>query len=206
MNRLLLIVASLLIFGTMAEAAVTILPVIQGGTGWASLESTRILIGNGSSQIATSSSSITSTGVVGLASSSPTSLFGISLGTSTVIQAAQFIQTTASSSAQAATYTVDWETGNYQRFILNQATNIVINATSSNPREGGRYVLELCQDATGGRVATFVTPGQLRWGGVTPATTTIDVTANECTFIGFVFRKSSNVYNAVASSTNNARN
>lgn len=107
------------------------------------------------------------------------------------------------SSTGATSHTVDWANGTTQRYILTAATDFIINSTSSNPTDGGRYMLKICQDGTGSRAVTFATPGALRWGGITPATTTIDTTADECTFIGMVYDSTYSIYNVVGSSTNN---
>lgn len=139
-------------------------------------------------------------GTIGIASSSPSILWGLSISTTTVMQQAQFAVSIASSTTASASETVNWNTGNTQRYILGQNTNFIINATSSNPLDGGKYTLKLCQDPTGSRTATFVTPGQLRWS---QGTTTIDSTANECTFIGMIYDKTYSIYNIIASSTDN---
>lgn len=110
-----------------------------------------------------------------------------------------FATTIASSSAGASSpYTVDWSTGSIQRYILNANSFIAINATSSNPQDGGRYTLKVCQDSTGSRTLTFSTPTQLRWWR---GTTTIDSTANTCTLIGMIYDGLKQRYNVVASST-----
>ena len=138
-------------------------------------------------------------GTFGFASSTPSKLWGISIATTTVFMNSQIAGAIASSSAQAATYTVDWNTGNTARYILNQSTNLVINATSSHPLDGGKYTLKLCQDGTGSRAVTFVTPGQLVWWN---GTTTITSTANRATFIGMIYDARAQRYDVVASSTN----
>lgn len=141
----------------------------------------------------------TNIGRFGIASTSP--FYGLSIGTTTVLNGTQFAVNIASSSAQAATYTVDWSTGNTQRYILNQATNFVINATSSNPIDGAKYVLKICQDGTGSRTATFVTPGQLIWEGGNGATTTVLATANSVTQIGLMYDARVQRYDILASTT-----
>ncbi len=104
----------------------------------------------------------------------------------------------ASSSAAAATYTVNWSQGSTQRFILNQNSQIVLNSTSSNPADGASYKLKICQDPTGGRTLTFITPGQLRWWN---GTTSISTAANTCTWIGMIYDAFAGHYDVVASST-----
>lgn len=144
---------------------------------------------------------INSVGDIGIGSSSPSILTGFSIGTSTTIGAAQFSMTYASSTAAAATYTVNWESGNNQRFILNQNTSIIINATSSQPRDGAKYTLKLCQDPTGSRTATFITPEQLVWSGGNGATTTVLATASSVTLIGLIYDARAARYDVVASTT-----
>jgi hypothetical protein len=124
---------------------------------------------------------------IGLGSSTPSALWGLSIGTTTVIQNAQFAGTFASSSLAAATYTVNWEQGNNQRFILNQNTVIIVNATTSNPVDGAKYILKLCQDGTGSRTLTWATPGQLNFVGGNGATTTVMSNANSLTTVGLIY-------------------
>lgn len=131
--------------------------------------------------------------------SSTQRIFSIVPGGNSVNFYANVATPVASSSSQAATYTVNWATGSEQRFILNQATSIVINSTSSNPVDGGWYKLKVCQDPAGSRTLTFITPGQLRWG--TLGTTTISSTANTCTFILFNYDATYSVYTGLASTT-----
>ncbi len=108
--------------------------------------------------------------------------------------------TIASSSAAAASYTVNWQSGVTQRFIVNQASSFIINATSSTPLDGGKYILKICQDAAGSRAVTFVTPEALRWPALS-GTTTISQTANMCTWIGMIYDASSLKYSILASTT-----
>jgi len=134
---------------------------------------------------------------LGVASTSPSALWGASIGTTTVFTA-QAAVTIASSTTDNSTETVDWNNGNQVAYILNQNTNIAINSTSSHPVDGGRYILDLCQDPTGSRTVTFATPGQLIWP---QGTTTISSTANTGTWIGFVYKARIQRYVALASST-----
>lgn len=137
-------------------------------------------------------------GTVGIASTTPSPMWGLSIATTTVFGNTQFGGFIASTTA-AASYTVNWESGNTQRFILNQNSTFIINATSSNPRDGFKYLLKLCQDGTGSRTATFATPGQLVWSA---GTTTVTSTANRATYIGMVYDARAQRYDVIASSTN----
>lgn len=87
---------------------------------------------------------------------------------------------------------------NTYRITLTGNATIVLNATSSNPIDGGRYVVKLCQDATGSRTVTWTTPGEIRWAA---GTTTVSSTANTATQIGFIYDALDQRYTAVASTT-----
>jgi hypothetical protein len=136
---------------------------------------------------------------LGLASSTPSTLAGISVGTSTVVEQAQLAVNISSSTTDNTTETVNWDKGNEVRYVLNQNTNIAINATSSYPRDGGKYILKLCQDGTGSRTVTFVTPAQLVWEA--GATTSVQGTANTETILAMVYDGRTQRYDIVASST-----
>lgn len=120
------------------------------------------------------------------------------VGTTTV--KGQLVSIAASTTANT-TQTIDWSTGNTQKIMLTGNTNIVMNATSSNPIDGGKYTLKICQDPTGSRTLTWANPVPLRWWN---GTTTITSTANKCTFIGFIYttENGNSIYSGVASSTN----
>lgn len=110
----------------------------------------------------------------------------------------------ASSTSQASIITVDWNgsnanhAGNEWRQILTQNTSLILNATSSNPIDGGKYILKLCQDGVGSRTVTWATPGQLIWSN---GTTTISSGANTGTVIGMIYDGRTSRYDIVASST-----
>ena len=134
-------------------------------------------------------------------STTPLTTAGLTLATSTVMTGAQFSESISSTTPSAASYTLNWESGNNQRFILNQNTTFIINATSSNPRDGAAYTLKLCQDTTGSRTATFATPGQLIWEGGNGATTTVASAAGSVTMIGMLYDARTSRYDVVASTT-----
>lgn len=67
--------------------------------------------------------------------------------------------------AFSATPTYDFNNGNVQSTTL---TGVVTSSTFSNGISGGRYVLILTQDGTGGR--TVVWPASVKWGGGTAPT------------------------------------
>jgi hypothetical protein len=120
------------------------------------------------------------------------------VGTSTL--SGQFASLRASTTA-ASTQTINWSNGNYQDIMLTAATSIVVNSTSSNPLDGGKYTLRICQDPTGSRTVTWANPITLRWWN---GTTTVTSTANKCTVIGMIYSSTNgnSVYSIVASSTN----
>ncbi len=51
-----------------------------------------------------------------------------------------------------ASKTINWDNGNVQKLTLNSAT---CTLTLSNPKSGGRYLLVLVQDGTGGRAVSW---------------------------------------------------
>lgn len=117
-------------------------------------------------------------------------------GTTTVV--GQITSTFASTTGGSTSpFTVDWSKGNTQRYTLTANSAFIINATSSNPVDGGKYVLKLCQDGTGSRTVTFATPQFSWYNGTTTATTTPRI-AN---WIGMVFDAREGTYNVLASTT-----
>jgi len=83
-----------------------------------------------------------------------------------------------------AAITIDWALhGNVQRVTLTSAT---VAITLSNATAGGTYVLEVVQDASGSRVATWAaSPGAVVWaGGATPVVTT---TLNRADVFSFLY-------------------
>jgi hypothetical protein len=121
---------------------------------------------------------------------------GLNIATSTTLtgQLGHYI---ASTTDPTGTVVIDWNNGDTQRVIATTSKFIVMNSTSSHPLDGGRYVLKLCQDATGGRAFTFSSIA-LRWGS---GTTSIPTTANTCSMIGAIYDATYSIYNVVASST-----
>lgn len=108
-------------------------------------------------------------------------------------------QSGIASTTGATAYTIDWSTKKLQRIIL-QANNvsIAINATSSTPLDGERYILEVCQQDPAYTGAFFSTPGQLRWA---ETTTTITTTVNTCHWILFLYELRTSTYKVLASTT-----
>lgn len=129
---------------------------------------------------------IDSSGQIGLASSSPG--FPVSIAATTTLSA-QIASNIASTSANPdAQVIVDWSNGNTRRFIISQNTTLIINATSSGPLDGGKYILKACQNHIGGftlavnsdtiREATTSAGASLSWVSTKP---------NTCTFIGMQY-------------------
>ena len=79
----------------------------------------------------------------------------------------------ASSTSAATVQTINWNNGASQRFILSDNTTLVLNSTSSNPLDGGRYIIKVCQDSTGGRTVNLAPANLLNYsmGTPTPPTT-----------------------------------
>jgi hypothetical protein len=160
-----------------------------------------LLVQNGgllSTASSTFSASMWVTGYHGIGTSTTNAIMGVgfNIATSTTLrgQLGHFI---ASTTAANMNVTINWNDGDTQRIIATTSKNIVMNSTSSKPVDGMRFVLKLCQDATGGRTFTF-TPTALRWGS---GTTSIPTTANTCSMIGGIYDAAFGIYNVVASST-----
>lgn len=67
--------------------------------------------------------------------------------------------------AYSATPTFNWNSSNVQSMTL---TGNITSLTLSNPGDGGRYILILIQDATGGRTVAW--PASVKWPGGTAPT------------------------------------
>jgi hypothetical protein len=116
-------------------------------------------------------------------------------GTTTVV--GQINSVLASTTAGATSpYTVDWSAGNTQKYTLSGSNNFIINATSSNPVDGGKYVLKIC-NATGSATFTFATPLFSWYNG----TTTANGTVNMANWIGMIWDAREQKYNVIASTT-----
>lgn len=79
----------------------------------------------------------------------------------------QYFSTRYSAGNSSTAITLDFNNGNVQ--FVTMTGNCTF--TLSNPKSGGRYILELLQDGTGSRTATW--PATVKWsGGTTPTLTT----------------------------------
>lgn len=144
---------------------------------------------------------ISNIGRVAFGGTAPLATYGVTFATSTAFNLAQLALNYSSTTPSAASYTLNWERGNNQRFILNQNTTFIINATSSNPRDGAGYTLKICQDGTGSRTVTWATPGQMIWEGGNGATTTVLAAANSVTMLAMIYDSRVSRYDIVASTT-----
>lgn len=185
-----------------------------GSTDWFTLDATGLTtIPSLKATNATTTQATTTTSYVSTLLSGTTGYFTtkLSIGTTTTdynsvlgIQGTttakgQIVSQMASSTNSTAAITVDFSAGNTQRFQLTQNTIMALNATSSNPISGGKYVLKICQDSVGSHTLTWASPVNLRWGN--GGTTTIGATANTCTWVGFIYDGSVQQYTGLASST-----
>ena len=90
----------------------------------------------------------------------------------------------------SSSITIDWNNGNVQSVVL--TGNTTFNFT--NGKDGGKYILIIKQDSTGGRTVTW--PSSVRFpGGVTP---TLSTGANKSDYIGFIYNGVDGKYDAVA--------
>jgi hypothetical protein len=150
----------------------------------------------------------TTFGNIGIASSTPSSLWGMTIATTTMVMGGQFAVSIASSTQDSAQQLINWENcggGGASitcRFILNQNTAFVMNSTSSNPRDGAKYILTICQDAVGSRTSSIdlnmIDPIRFPTLGVT---TTISATANTCNDLAFFYHAFNSISVEEASST-----
>ena len=169
-----------------------------------------------STWMATTSKLSISGGVMSMASSTFSNL---NIGTSTFSGAATFSGLTATttfrgvvdlggaqvsqaiaSSSCGAVFKVNWLNGNTISCTLGQNTEIELNATSSHPADGARYLLSFCQDGAGSRTQAWSvnTAATIRWWN---GTTTISSAANSCTYLAILYRSADTKYHVVASST-----
>ena len=140
-------------------------------------------------------------GRIGLGTSSPSTLYGFSVASSTYLAANVAFGLASTSAGSASPFTVNWNNGTNQRYLVNGTSAFILNGTSSNPMSGGRYLLEICQDGVGGHAVTFATPEALRWN---VGTTAVNTTANTCTDIYMWWNPNEGHYHVVGSSTVNA--
>ncbi len=159
--------------------------------------------GNASTSVFSSSLSAflsTTGGQTNIGTSTTNPQNGLNIGSSTNIQYAQFGGAIASSTSNCnGNTTVNWDTGNTQRLIETGSCGLIVNATSSQPRDGHYYVLNICQDSSGSRATTFLTPGQLVWS--TQGTTSPNQGVYALTSLLLQYDGRASRYFAVASST-----
>ena len=193
-----------------------VVSIALGGTNSTTYPLNSLLFYNGTSILATStqplfigslnatSSALTSTfsGPVYITASSTHSGFLYRSGNATTsgnveVFNGQFVNRMASSSGDTV-HIVEWASSTMRRILLGANSTIILNATSSQPIDGGLYKLLICQDNAGARTVTWGYSDRLRWWR---GTTTVDSTANECTLVGFLYDGLTRLYYGVASST-----
>ena len=136
------------------------------------------------------------------ASSTMQSLWvGIGGATTTSFGVLGSFHTRIASTTGATVHTIDWSAGSQQRILLQaNSSQIVINSTSSNPQDGGRYILDVCQGDAAFTGTAFAGSGaQFAWKR--NATTVITTTVNTCTKIGFNYSSLRSLYDVPGSST-----
>lgn len=85
----------------------------------------------------------------------------------------------AITNSDGATVTMDFATGTWHRVTLGGNRTLAF----SNGKDGGKYAVELIQDATGGRTVSW--PATVKWpGGVAP---TLSTAATKRDFLGFLY-------------------
>ena len=77
---------------------------------------------------------------------------------------------------------INWNNGNIQHITLTR--NVTL--TFSGGQSGGRYVLIVKQDATGGRTVTWPPTTVVRWPGESPAFV-VTATAGRTDYFGFLY-------------------
>jgi len=138
-------------------------------------------------------------GRIGFASTTPSALWGVSIATTTQFMQAQLALGYASSTTSTSVEVVNWDKGNNQRYILNTNTTLVLNSTSSLPRDGARYVLKICQDPTGSRTLAWANnPTRIVWSMGTP---TMPTTASNGLMVGLIYDARTSRYDAIAATS-----
>lgn len=140
-----------------------------------------------------------STGL-GIGTTSPQSALTINGGNITVKNGQ--VHGYVASTTYATDLTVNFNSGNTQNILLEANTNIILNATSSNPKDGGHYLINVCQGGAQTYTLTFVTQN-LNFIGISPATTTVP-TGNKCAVLGLTYYEATQSYD-VASTTKTKR-
>ena len=121
---------------------------------------------------------ITSSGTAALATVTVSTALTVTAGNLTM-SAGQAIGKRVDDGNSSTADTIDWNTGNAHRSKLTDNCTY----TFSNPATGAYYSMEVLQDATGSRIATW--PATVKWdNGTTPTLTT---TANKKDVFGFYY-------------------
>lgn len=97
----------------------------------------------------------------------------------------------ASNPAWSSTMTVDWSAFDVVRITLGGSTMFAFAGAQNDQR----LMLELTQDATGGRAVTW--PANLRYSSTIPAIT-LSTAGGRLDRIGFIYRAGTNTYDVIA--------
>jgi len=97
----------------------------------------------------------------------------------------------ASNPTWAATMAIDWSTADVVRITLAGNTTFTFTGATNDQR----LMLELTQDATGGRTVTW--PASLRYSSTIPAIA-MSTAAGRLDRIGFIYRAGTNTYDVIA--------
>jgi hypothetical protein len=107
-----------------------------------------------------------------------------------VLEAQQLFSRRFDLGSVSGSFTIDWSNGNIQSVTLTGNATL----TFSNGQDGGKYILIIKQDSTGGRTITW--PSNVRFpGGVQPTLTT---TPSAVDYIGFIYNGTDGKYDCVA--------
>lgn len=191
--------SSLTSVGTLTSGTwtATTIGVAYGGTGQTTYTDGQLLIGNTSGNTLTKATltgtsnqitvtngngSITLSTPQNIATASTPQFARLGLGqaadSSAVLAATGQYFSTRFALTDGATIALDWNNGNVQSVTLGGNRTF----TFANPKDGGRYLIILKQDATGSRTLTWPT---IKWaGGSAPTLTT---TANKYDIISLVY-------------------
>ncbi|MFA5381853.1 MAG: hypothetical protein WC356_01720 [Candidatus Micrarchaeia archaeon] len=100
---------------------------------------------------------------------------------------------TVQSPTSADTIDVDWSLGNHVRIVLNRSTTVI---NMSGGYDSQRCVLELLQDAVGGRAVTFGV--EVAAGSDVILPVSLSASPNKTDYLGFFYNDISELYHFVS--------